>query len=216
MKFSWTAACLVLLAPALVGAQDLGEAAEKEKARRRGGAKAYSNEDLDKGKPSPSPSPSPTAAPAATQPAPSGPAASRRTRFKVPTTPSPPPAGGTSSGAAEPPPSSEPSESEAGEREPAKNEAYWRGQREARQNAIRGAEERIKAIQARMAELSSDLNPQAADVMDPDRLRKRDIELREKADELVQAREALAAARANLANLDEEARRAGVPPGWVR
>ena len=53
-------------------------------------------------------------------------------------------------------------------------------------------------------------------VQDPNRLQSRDRELREAMDSLDATRSAADTARKALADLEEEARRAGVPPGWVR
>jgi hypothetical protein len=215
MKLLSLASLAILLIGGVAFAQSLGELAEQERAKRKKtGAKAYTNEDLDAGKaPSPSPSPSATPGPA---PSPS-PSPRRRPEFRVPPAPKAPgETGGKSQPSERESPSSEGDTSRPDARGQGQNEEYWRGQREAREKAVKAAEDQIKAIEQRMAELGSDLNPNAADVMDPDRLRKRDAELRAKADELVQAKDALAKARQDLANLDDEARLAGVPPGWLR
>ena len=210
MKLSWPAAVLLVLVPGWVLSQSLGEIAEQERAKRKKtGAKSYTNDDLSH--PTPTPSPTATPAPAAE----ATPRPRSRYRFKV--TPTPPGGAKPASEASAPPESSE-SEKGSGTAPaaPAKDEAYWRGQREAREKAIEAAEGQIKAVEQRIGELATDRNPNAGDIMDPDRLKKRDAELRQKADELERAKDALAAARQQLADLDEEARRAGVPPGWVR
>lgn len=211
MKLSWPAAVLLLLLPGFVLSQSLGDVAEQEKAKRkRTGAQSYTNDDLEHATPTPSPSPSASAAP---QPE-ATPAPRNRDRFKVGLTP---PAKPQEPGAK--PAESKTIETEGKTKEPAapaKDEAYWRGQREAREKAIQDAEDQIKAIEQRIGELATDRNPNAGDLLDPDRLKKREAELRQKAEELEKAKDALAAARRRLADLDEEARRAGVPPGWVR
>jgi hypothetical protein len=218
MKLSWPVAALALLLPGFVLSQSLGELAEQQKAKRKNtGAKAYTNDDLERDKASPSPSPSPSASPDA-QPG-SSPAAGPKARFKVPQAAAPgQPATAAQPEARERPP--QPSEGESSEEAKAKaprnDEEYWRGQRSAREKAIQGLEDLIKEVERRLGELASDTNPNAADVMDPDRLRKRDVERREKAEQLERAKGDLVAARQHLAGLDEEARQAGVPPGWVR
>lgn len=209
---------MLILLPGWLLSQSLGEIAEQEKAKRKKtGAKSYTNGDLDQGKASPSPSASPSASPGAPQPAPSS-SPGPKTRFKTP------PAPVQGQPAAGPKPQSGEHETQPSEREgpetkpkaPAKDEEHWRAEREAREKAIHDLQDGIKALERRIGELQGDLNPNAADVMDPDRLKKRDAELREKAEALERSKSALEQARQNLANLDEDARRAGVPAGWVR
>ncbi|HEY2940869.1 MAG TPA: hypothetical protein VGN09_00410 [Vicinamibacteria bacterium] len=95
-----------------------------------------------------------------------------------------------------------------------RNEAYWRGRTTQLREAAAEADSKVKELEARIAALRNDMSP--TNVQDPNRLQSRDRELREAMDSLDATRTAAETARKALADLEEEARRAGVPPGWVR
>ncbi|HXH25279.1 MAG TPA: hypothetical protein VNI78_08530 [Vicinamibacterales bacterium] len=196
LRFTTTplsAALLVLLLFAdLVSAQSLGEIARKEEERRKtikSSGKVYTNESL---KPAPAPPPPPAGSPA--------PAA----REAVPPSPSgAQPAPGAQSGPggqAQAPP------------EPKKDEAYWRDRIKAERDALARAQIFAEALQSRINALTADFaardDPAQRDVIALDR-QKALAELDRVKQEIQQHTKAIAA-------IQEEARRAGVPAGWVR
>jgi hypothetical protein len=95
-----------------------------------------------------------------------------------------------------------------------RDEKYWRAEAARRRDAIKVAESKVQMLEAQVAGLRSDMSP--TNTQDPNRLQNQDRELRQALDNLEAAHHDLDAARQSLANLDDEARRAGAPPGWVR
>jgi len=95
-----------------------------------------------------------------------------------------------------------------------RTETYWRDRATRLRDAVTEADGKVKDLEARIAALRNDLNP--VNTQDPNRLQTRDRELQEATDGLDAARRAADAARKALADLEEEARRAGAMPGWVR
>jgi hypothetical protein len=191
----------------------------------------------DTPKPSPSPKPTPhpkslgevarekkAASPAAKTPSPSPEPSPGRvfTNEDLPAQPSPsaiasPGPAGTGRGtvttlpkSAEvpaPPTSSESSDT-------AQREAAWRGRASALRDAITAAEKSIPQIEDRIAGLRNDRNQ--ANVMDPNREQNRQAEITKAQAELESVRAGLERSRQALADLEEEARRNGIPPGWLR
>jgi hypothetical protein len=90
----------------------------------------------------------------------------------------------------------------------------WRRDAKARRDAIARAEAKVAAIQARLDALLVDRDP--VNVMDPNRLQTLEAEKAKAMQELETANAELAAARQGLEDLEEEARKNGVPPGWLR
>jgi len=185
---------LTLLAVSPAWAQSLGDVARKEEARRKtvkATGKVYTNDTLRKepeSAPPSTPAPPPSSAPAAAKPASSG-----------------------SPGQAQ---------SHAGEAQPTapqpeqkkKDEAYWRGRiTEARQNLAR-SQVFHDALQSRINALTTDFvardDPAQRRVIEADRL-KALAELDRVTKEIAQSKKA-------IADIEEEARRAAVPPGWLR
>jgi archaellum component FlaC len=76
------------------------------------------------------------------------------------------------------------------------------------------ADAKVKDLEARVAAIRNDMNP--VNTQDPNRLQSRDRELHEAIDALDAARLSADAARKALSDLEEEARRAGALPGWLR
>jgi len=95
-----------------------------------------------------------------------------------------------------------------------RTETYWRDRATRLRDAVTEADGKVKDLEARIAALRNDMNP--VNTQDPNRLQTRDRELQEATDGLDAARRAADAARKALADLEEEARRAGAMPGWVR
>jgi len=90
----------------------------------------------------------------------------------------------------------------------------WRRDAKARRDAIKRAEGKVAAAQARVDALLVDLNP--TNVMDPNRLQTLEADRAKAAADLEAAKDELAKARQALEDLEEEARKSGVPPGWLR
>jgi chromosome segregation ATPase len=101
--------------------------------------------------------------------------------------------------------------SDAGE---ARNEKYWRRQAADRREAVEEADKSVRNLQARITALRNDLTP--TNLMDPSRLQTQDRDIRQAEEDLEAARREAATARQRLADLEDEARRAGALPGWVR
>jgi hypothetical protein len=114
--------------------------------------------------------------------------------------------------------SSDDDEAVSGEGRPAggkrRTETYWRGRATRARDAVNEADAKVKDLEARVTAIRNDLNP--VNTQDPNRLQTRDRELREAIDALEAARQGADAARKALSDLEEEARRAGALPGWLR
>jgi len=152
----------------------------------------FTNEDLP-AQPSP---------PAIASPGPAG--TGRGTVTKLPPTAvvaTPPPAGGSSS------------ELETS-RAAAQEEAGWRGRATALRDAIGDAEKSIPEIEDRIAGLRNDRSP--TNLMDPNREQTRQAEIAKAQAQLEAVKAGLETSRQALAALEEEARRKGIPSGWLR
>ena len=90
----------------------------------------------------------------------------------------------------------------------------WRRDAKARRDAIARAEAKVAAVQARLDALLIDRDP--TNVMDPNRLQTLEAERAKATQELETAKGELAKAQQDLESLEEEARKSGVPPGWLR
>lgn len=188
------AALLLAVAPALLG-QSLAEVADKNKAKKKDPkAKTFTNDDLDKiHAAQPTPSPTPKGA-KPTKPFVSNWAESEGV---LP---------GDSDGQEQvAPPTGE-----------ASSEPYWRKRFEEARDKIKEAEKRASDLQARYTALASDMNPNPADIGDPMRVFNLDEKKRQTLQELEQAKADVAAAKRALEDLQDQARRKAVPPGWVR
>jgi hypothetical protein len=101
---------------------------------------------------------------------------------------------------------------DAGAKEPAKDQKYWAG----RLKALREQHDRDQtyadALQSRINALTTDFvnraDPAQRAVIERDR--------QKAIDELNHLKDQIKADKKALADFDEEARRAGVPPGWLR
>jgi chromosome segregation ATPase len=93
-------------------------------------------------------------------------------------------------------------------------EKYWRNIAKQRREAVQEAEQEVKTLESRIAALRNDMSP--TNVQDPTRLQTQGRDLQKAQEDLEAARHELEQARQSLANLEDEARRAGAMPGWVR
>jgi ABC-type phosphate transport system auxiliary subunit len=94
-------------------------------------------------------------------------------------------------------------------------EAYWRSRAELRRAAVTQAEGRIAAIEKQLEALRLDRSP-TANVGDPFRLQTMQAQIRTAQTDLDTVRKQLEDARQALSDFEEEARRAGALPGWLR
>ena len=99
---------------------------------------------------------------------------------------------------------SEPAASPAATMDPAQR---WR------RDAITGLQAKVDGLQSRLDALMADRDP--VNVMDPNRLQTLEAEKVKVRAELEAAKDELAKARQALQDLEEAARKAGVPPGWL-
>ena len=186
----------VLLTVALpAAAQSLGELAKREAERRKAAppaAKTYTNDDLKQIPP-----------PAGTQAAkPGDPAVAAK--------PGDAKAGDVKAGdAAKPEPEKIDSTKPP---EPAKDEAYWRGRVSAAREDMRRNESFKEALQTRVNSLSADF----ANRDDPYQRAKIADDRQKALAEMARLTEDIEKGAKLIAEIEEEARRAGVPPGWIR
>jgi len=190
LSFTSFVTWLVLVSTSAVFAQSLGAVARDEAARRKTtpAGKAYTNASL----PAEAGSPAPTASPA--QAAPATPAAGAAQ-------------GAAGSGSAKP---------ADGKATPAKDEkkgeAYWRDRMKSLRDGKARAESFAEALQSRINALSNDFvnrdDPAQRNVIAGDR--------QKALDELARVQKEISGFTKSIDELQTEARRAGVPAGWVR
>ncbi len=204
---------VALLAPSLA-AQDLAAAAERERERRqKAGQKGqtFTNADIDKKEPGAKPSPKPGESSSRSRSSPPsrllGPQSDAGS--SQPSTPS---GGGTGCEG-----------SECGERSPSggnqQGEAYWKQRAENLRKAVADAEAKVAKVQKEIDGLrQGQMQPLPSDgirQVPPDPLTG-SADAAPLHAQLDAAKDELAKARQALADLDEEARKASVPPGWIR
>jgi hypothetical protein len=96
--------------------------------------------------------------------------------------------------------------------EPAKDEAYWRGRMTAAREDVRRNEAFKEAMQSRINALTADFTAR-----DDPYQRAKIADDRQKAlAELARLTEDIDKGNKLIVDIEEEARRAGVPPGWIR
>jgi predicted RNase H-like nuclease (RuvC/YqgF family) len=96
------------------------------------------------------------------------------------------------------------------------DEATWRARARSLREDVEQAEHRKADLQAELDTLSADIQPNPADLRDPSRLQKREAAKAELRQKIEDAQKALELAKKAVADLEEEARRQRVPPGWLR
>ena len=103
-------------------------------------------------------------------------------------------------------------EKDAKANEPGKDKAYWAGRLKGLQETLDRDQTYADALQSRINALTTDFvnraDPAQRSVIERDRQRS--------LAELAKLKEQTQKDKKALADLDEEARRAGVPPGWLR
>jgi hypothetical protein len=203
--FVLTAFVAALMSTALAAgayAQSLGELAKQEEARRkaiRGPAKVYTNESLRPESRQTSPTAPP---PAAQQPAATPPSSSGAT---------PPSPSGQAPGTAQPgKPTADTAATTAPD--PKQDEAAWR-------NRIRNERELLQRAQTFAEALQSRINALTADFAardDPAQRAQVGVDRQKALAELDRVKQEIQQHTKAIASIQEEARKAGVPPGWVR
>ena len=83
-----------------------------------------------------------------------------------------------------------------------------------RRRAVERAEQRVPPIEQRIADLRNDRNP--TNLMDPNREQNRQAQLAQAIADLERAKADVERARQALTDLEEDARRKSIPPGWLR
>ena len=185
-------AALLLPRGALVrlAAQSLADVARQEQERRKTikeSAKVLTNKDL--------------AAVPVVPPAP-------------PTTPSPAPDGAPSADAGRNDATTDPTTADGGKKatEPAKDQAYWSSRAKALQAELTRNETFAVALQSRINALANEYTNQS----DPIQQARVANERQKATDELNRLTKQIADDKKAIATLQEDARRAGAPPGWLR
>ena len=105
-----------------------------------------------------------------------------------------------------------PAKGEAKDGEPAKDDKYWRGRINAAKEEVRRNEAFRDALQSRINGLSADFT--ARD--DPFQRAKIADDRQKAVAELARVTSEIEKATKSIGDIEEEARRAGVPPGWLR
>ena len=101
---------------------------------------------------------------------------------------------------------------DANGKEPAKDKAYWSGRLKKLQDQVEQNQTLVDAMQTRINALSTDFvnrdDPAQRSVIERDR--------QKALSELARLKQAVVDGKKAIVDLEEEARRAGVPPGWLR
>jgi hypothetical protein len=95
------------------------------------------------------------------------------------------------------------------------SELGWRARAREVRESIKNSEKEIARLEAELEDLNLDRQPNPADVLDPMRLQNREARKAEARTQLEAARAQLVVARQALEDLEAEARKAGVPYGWL-
>lgn len=95
--------------------------------------------------------------------------------------------------------------------------ASWKARADAARQAVVAAEKTLADLERAVASFRSDMAPvSAADAQDPMRLQKRDAKIYEMNKQIEAQKIAVADAKKALVAFEDEARRSGVPAGWLR
>lgn len=97
---------------------------------------------------------------------------------------------------------------------PEMTESYWRERATERRREVGRAEQRVPPLEQRIADLRNDRNP--TNVMDPNREQNRQAQLAQAIADLERAKADVERAKQALTDLEEDARRKSIPPGWLR
>jgi hypothetical protein len=101
---------------------------------------------------------------------------------------------------------------DAKDKEPVKDQKYWSGRRKALQDALSRDQTFSDALQSRINALNRDFVNEA----NPVKQRAIGADRQKALDELDRLKKQIVDDQKALSDFDEDARRAGVPPGWLR
>jgi hypothetical protein len=128
-----------------------------------------------------------------------------------PGTPAPPPAQPAAAASADTAAKDKDAE-KTGEKEPVKDQAYWAGRMKELQTQVERDQTYVDALQTRVNSLATDFinrdDPAQRSVLSGER--------QKALGELDRLKKQIEAGKKAIADLEEEARRANVPPGWLR
>ena len=96
--------------------------------------------------------------------------------------------------------------------EPVKDQAYWSGRMAAARSALERSKIFADALQSRLNALSADF----VNRDDPAQRSQIELERQRATSELARVNKEIAEHTKAIADIEEEARKAGVPPGWLR
>ncbi len=115
------------------------------------------------------------------------------------------------------PPNSTPAPSANPGQSAEEQKATWKARADAARAEIAAAEARLESLELEYAAYREDMaEVPAAEIQDPMRLQKRDARMVEMRAGLEAQRRLVANAKKSLSVLEDAARAAGVPPGWLR
>jgi hypothetical protein len=96
-------------------------------------------------------------------------------------------------------------------------QASWKQRAEQARAAVASAQSQLAKMESDLTKFRSDLTPvSAAEAQDPLRIQKREARAAEMAKEVEAQKAKVVAAQKALAALEDQARREGVPAGWLR
>ena len=201
-----TAVMMILLPAAAVPAQSLGELARQEEARRKAiktSGKIYTNETI--GSPAVPRPPVPAAPPGSPAAGAAVPPSASGVQPPSPSGVQPPSPSGV-------PPAAAGESADQATAEDTRDEAYWKDRIQAARNALARAEIFADALQSRINALTADFT--ARD--DPAQRAMIAADRQKALAELDRVKQEIQQHTTAIADIQEEARRAGVPPGWLR
>ena len=183
----------LFVSPAAAGqTPSLGEVAKKEAERRKTlppAGKTYTNKDLPPSAQKPA-----TATPSSDTPAPADPVAAATEQKPEDAKPGDKPQGDKPQG-------------------DQKDETYWKGRMSTAREELRRAEMFGEALQTRVNALTRDFNGNTNNSAQRSAVA---ADRTEAQNELARVKQDVERARKQVADIEEEARKAGVPPGWLR
>jgi hypothetical protein len=110
-----------------------------------------------------------------------------------------------------------PTERQGGNESAEAQQGVWKKRADAARAAVANAEKTLAQMEKDLAALRSDMTPlSASDAQDPMRLQKRDQRIFEMNKQIEAQKASVGAAKKAVVDLEDEARRAGVPSGWLR
>src|SRR5262245_30299127 len=127
-------------------------------------------------------------------------------------TPAPPPAPTPAAGATDASAAKDKETGKDGEKEPVKDQAYWSGRMKELQTQLQRDQTYVDAMQTRVNSLATDF----VNRDDPAQRGALASERQKVLGELDRLKKQIEAEKKAIADLEEEARRANVPPGWLR